>query len=44
MQVKFNNLDKKLREQCKIISMDVKALYPGMRWMDIVNAVKEMEY
>ena len=38
----FNKLDKKVREKCKIISMDVKALYPSMRWVDIVRAVKDM--
>ena len=28
----FNMLDKEIRTKCKIVSMDVKALYPSMRW------------
>ena len=38
----FNNLDKDVRIQCRIVSMDVKALYPSMSWTEIVSAVKEM--
>ena len=38
----FNDCDEKVREGCKIISMDVKALYPSMKWDAIVIAVKEM--
>ena len=38
----FNRLDKETRIKCKLISMDVKALYPSMKWADIVVAVREM--
>ena len=38
----FNRLDEETRTKCKIISMDVKALYPSMSWPEIVKAVKEM--
>ena len=38
----FNKLNKNVREKCKIISMDVKALYPSMIWVDIVKAVREI--
>ena len=38
----FNMLDKEIRMKCKIVSMDVKALYPSMRWDLITKAVKEM--
>ena len=30
------------REQCRIVSMDIKALYPSMKWNDIIKAVREM--
>jgi hypothetical protein len=36
----FNMLNKDVRMKCKVISMDVKALYPSMMWKDIVVAVK----
>ena len=39
---KFNNLDKKTRMECENVSMDVKALYPSMRWDLIVTAVRMM--
>ena len=38
----FNLLNKDVSMKCKVISMDVKALYPSMMWKDIVVAVKEM--
>ena len=38
----FNGYSKEIRSKCRILSMDVKALYPSMRWADIVLAVKEM--
>ena len=38
----FNMLPKTIRDKCKIVSMDVKALYPSMRWDLITKAVKEM--
>jgi hypothetical protein len=38
----FNKCDKRVREKCVVLSMDVKALYPSMQWDDIVVAVKEM--
>ena len=38
----FNKLDKEKRLKCEIISMDVKALYPSMRWDIIVKSVREM--
>ena len=38
----FNSVDRDLRLKCKIISMDVKALYPSMSWSEIVKAIKEM--
>ena len=38
----FNGYEDNIRKQCKVISMDVKALYPSMSWDAIVTAVKEM--
>ena len=38
----FNNLNAEMREKCQLISMDVKALYPSMKWSEIIKAVKEM--
>ena len=38
----FNELSAEMRQNCRIISMDVKALYPSMRWKEIICAVKEM--
>ena len=38
----FNKLNKDVRKKCRIISMDVKALYPSMSWSEIVKAVQEM--
>ena len=38
----FNQLYMNVRYKCKIISMDIKALYPSMSWVDIVRAVKDM--
>ena len=39
---KYNNTDPETKKQCRIISMDVKALYPSMEWEEIVVAVREM--
>ena len=38
----FNKLEKNLRMKCRIVSMDVKALYLSMKWDLITKAVKEM--
>jgi hypothetical protein len=38
----FNKLNKEKRVECKIISMDIKALYPSMSWKEIVVSVKEL--
>ena len=38
----FNKYNIETRTKCRIISMDVKALYPSMGWSAIVSAVKEM--
>ena len=39
---KFNEEDDESRENCRIISMDVKALYPSMEWEEIEVAVREL--
>jgi hypothetical protein len=39
---KLNSLDIETRMGCRVISMDVKALYPSMTWEEIVCSVKEM--
>ena len=38
----YNEKEKAVREQCCVISMDVKALYPSMEWSEIMTAVREM--
>ena len=38
----FNKLNKDVRMKCKVLSMDVKSLYPSMTWANIVLAVREM--
>ena len=38
----YNEREKVIREQCCVISMDVKALYPSMEWLEIMTAVREM--
>ena len=38
----FNGYSVAVREECQLVSMDVKALYPSMSWTAIVCAVKEM--
>ena len=38
----FNDCDIEDKEQFRIVSMDIKALYPSMRWQDIIKAVREM--
>ena len=38
----FNKFDRTVRENCVLLSMDVKALYPSMQWDDIVIAVQDM--
>ena len=39
---KFNGGEEDAREGSKIISMDVKALYPSMEWDEIGRAVREL--
>ena len=38
----FNGLDQETRQKCKVISMDIKALYPSMTWKEIIVAIKEL--
>ena len=38
----FNDSDIEQKELFRIVSMDVKALYPSMRWSEILKAVREM--
>ena len=38
----FNSLDEEIRKQCKIVSMDVKALYPSMLWNAMMISNSEM--
>ena len=38
----FNDLDDEQKKECVLVSMDVKALYPSMKWSEILSAVKEM--
>ena len=38
----YNKNEPELKKQGKIISMDVKALYPSMEWGEIVTAVRDM--
>ena len=38
----YNNCDIEHREECRIVNMDVKALYPSMLWPDIIRAVRDM--
>ena len=38
----YNEKDEETRKRCKVISMDVKALYPSMEWKEITTAVSEM--
>ena len=38
----FNKREVETKEACKIISMDVKALYPSMEWEEIIKSVREM--
>ena len=38
----FNNLSEEIKTNCQLISMDVKALYPSMKWTEIIKSVKEM--
>ena len=39
---KYNQLNTDMKEQCSVISMDVKALFPSMEWKEIITAVREM--
>ena len=40
---KFNDEDDiEMKKECRVISMDVKALYPSMEWEEITTAVKEL--
>ena len=38
----FNKLDENIRMRCVVLSMDVKALYPSMKWSKIIKAVMEL--
>ncbi len=38
----FNGREEDERKKCRIISMDVKALYPSMDWEEIIVALREM--
>ena len=38
----FNSLSDEMKTNCQLISMDVKALYPSMKWEEIIKSVKEM--
>ena len=38
----FNKHSDEIKKKCRIVSMDIKALYPSMTWDDIVQAVLEM--
>ena len=38
----FNKIDEEQRKACRILSMDVKALYPSMDWEEIIVALREM--
>ena len=39
---KYNDGDPRVKENCAVISMDVKALYPSMEWREILTSVKEL--
>ena len=38
----YNDGDQEEKKKCKVMSMDVKALYPSMEWNEIITAVKDM--
>ena len=38
----FYKLEENIREKCVVLSMDVKALYPSMKWIKIIKAVIEL--
>ena len=38
----FNDSDMEQKELFRIVSMDIKALYPSMSWLEILKAVREM--
>ena len=38
----FNKLDNTKKQQCCIISMDVKALYPSMEWDEVRKSVRDI--
>ena len=38
----YNECEIEFKEQFRIVSMDVKALYPSMKWLDILKAVRDM--
>ena len=38
--LQFNKLNKQTKLRCKILSMDVKSLYPSMSWDETVKSVK----
>ena len=39
---RYNEESEEIRKTCKIISMDVKALYPSMEWSEITKSIKEL--
>ena len=39
---KYNETDMETRVKCRVISMDVKALYPSMEWEEITKSVQIM--
>ena len=38
----YNRTEPEVRKQCRVLSMDVKALYPSMEWEEIIVSVREM--
>ena len=38
----YNKLERSIKKECCIVSMDVKALYPSMEWNEIEKSVREM--
>ena len=37
-----NEEEEEVKRECRVLSMDVKALYPSMEWREIGIAVKKM--
>jgi hypothetical protein len=38
----FNYIDIEQKELFRIVSIDIKTLYPSIRWLEILKAVREM--